>query len=279
MAKPAALSPVAIYGMGRFGNALAGALRAAGNPPARTGGRDPGPAALLQKLKPGTIIMLSVRDDAVAQVAAEFAGLPGCKRFAFVHACGAWGPELLQPLAKAGAKTGAFHILQSFPPQGSAGGAARVAGSWCCLAGPKPLLAKLRSLALALHTKPLELPDSARPAYHAAAVLASNALVAILAQSRDLLLDAGLDPEAAGSMLIPLVTGTLQNVNELGPEKALTGPVARGDYMTLRRHLKAMNRSQALAYRKLMVLTTAFAEKSRRITHSQARALRAVLFD
>ncbi len=276
MAKPAALSPVAIYGMGRFGNALAGALRAAGKPPARTGGRDPGPAALLHKLKPGTIIMLSVRDDALPQVAAEFASLPGCKRFAFVHACGAWGPELLQPLAKAGAKTGAFHILQSFPPQG---GASRVAGSWCCLAGPKPLLAKLRSMALALQTHPLELPDSARPAYHAAAVLASNALVAILAQSRDLLLDAGLEPEAAGAMLIPLVMGTLQNVAELGPEKALTGPVARGDYMTLRRHLKAMNRSQALAYRKLMVLTTAFAEKSRRITHSQARALRAVLFD
>lgn len=275
MGKPAVIPSVAIYGMGRFGNALAGALALAGKPAARTGGREPGPAALLKGLRPGTVIMLSVRDDAVAEVAAEFARVPGCKRFAFVHACGAWGPELLKPLAKAGAATGAFHILQSFPPQD---GAARVAGSWCSIAGAKPLLAKLRKLALALKTLPLEMPDAARPAYHAAAVLASNAMVAILAQGRDLLLDAGIDPRAAGAMLVPLVMGTLRNVAELGPEKALTGPVARGDYMTLRRHLAAMGRNQAAAYRKLMVLTTEFAEKSRRISHAQARALRAVLF-
>lgn len=272
----AKLPPVAVYGMGRFGRAVTGALVALGHRPVRTGGRKQGPARLLRGLKPGTLIVLAVRDDAIAQVSAQFASLPGANRHMFVHASGAFGPVLLARLEDAGAQVGAFHILQSLPPKG---GHLRLAGSWCALAGPPRLGRILRRLARALGMHPFELPDKARPAYHAAAVLASNALVAWLAAGRDLLLRAGLNAKDANAMLLPLVRGTLQNVADFGPEQALTGPVARGDYRTLHRHLAALPRALARAYRAAMVQTTAFAEKAGRISRSQARALRATLFE
>lgn len=270
------LPPVAIYGMGRFGRALAGALKSAGHKPTRTGGRKTGPAALLRRLKPGALIVLSVRDDAVATVAREFATIPGSGEHTYVHAAGAFGPGLLAALEDAGAAVGAFHILQSLPPER---GNLRLAGSWCAVAGPVGLRRSLSALARELGMKPFVLPDKARPAYHAAAVLASNALVAWLAGARDLLVRTGISPRDAISMLLPLVRGTLENVATLGPETALTGPVARGDSRTLQRHLAAMRRGEAAAYRAAMIQTTAFAEKSGRITKAQARALRAVLFE
>lgn len=276
MGKGATIPPVAIYGMGRFGRALAEALKAAGRKPVRTGGRKAGPAALLRGLKPGTLIVLSVRDDAVAPVAAQFAAVPGAGGFSFVHASGAFGPALLARLEDAGANVGAFHILQSLPPKG---GRDRLPGSWCAIAGPPALKRQLRALAQLLEMQPFELPDRARPAYHAAAVLASNALVAWLGLACDLLVRVGLSPRDAVKMLTPLVRGTVDNVAELGPATALTGPVARGDTRTLTRHLAAMNRKQATAWRAAMLQTTNFAEKAGRITKAQARALRAVLFE
>ncbi|MBX3472887.1 MAG: DUF2520 domain-containing protein [Planctomycetes bacterium] len=276
MAKAVHIPPVAIYGMGRFGRALADALKSTGQKPARTGGRKAGPAALLRGLKPGTLIVLAVRDDALAPVAAQFAALPGAGRHAYVHASGAFGPALLAKLEDAGAKVGGFHILQSLPPKQ---GSQRLKGSWCAVAGPAGLRRVLRALALRLGMKPFQLPDKARPIYHAAAVLASNAMVAWLGLARDLLVRTGIRPRDAIAMLTPLVRGTLENVVKVGPETALTGPVVRGDARTLVRHLAAMSRQQAAAYRAAMVQTTAFAEKSGRLTRAQARTIRAVLFE
>jgi predicted short-subunit dehydrogenase-like oxidoreductase (DUF2520 family) len=264
---------VAIYGLGRFGRALAGALESIGRKP-RVGGRAGGPEGLLRGLKPGALVVLSVRDDAIAEVAQAFAALPECRFHSFVHCSGAHGPGLLQPLAQAGAAIGAFHRLQSFPPDNAA---ARVPGSWCAIAGLKPLRESLRSLAKALQMHPFELPDEARPAYHAAAVLASNALVALLAAGRELLRSQPIAHEATANMLLPLVRGTLDNVAEIGPEKALTGPVARGDVETLKTHLRALPPTIKPLYRALMLETVALAERAGRITTAQAGKLRKAL--
>lgn len=265
---------IAIYGMGRFGRALSGALVAIGRAPQRTGGRKDGPQALLAGLKAGTLIVLSVRDGAIEEVGNQFAALGRCGDYSFAHASGAHGADLLEPLARAGAAVGAFHILQSFPPDN---GAARVPGSWCAVSGDKPLVSQLRSLARALQMHPFDIPDAARPAYHAAAVLASNALVTLLAAGRELLLGAGLPAESAEKMLLPLSKGTLENVAAYGPEKALTGPVARGDAQTLRDHLLTLPIAVKPAYRAMMLETVAFAKRAGRVTAEQATALRRVL--
>jgi predicted short-subunit dehydrogenase-like oxidoreductase (DUF2520 family) len=76
--------------------------------------------------------------------------------------------------------------------------------------------------------------------YHAACAMASNALVALEWTAAGVLGRAGIEPAAAAAALLPLLQGTLQNVKSLGLEKALTGPILRGDVATVRKHLEAL---------------------------------------
>ena len=96
---------------------------------------------------------------------------------------------------------------------------------------------------------PVTLAPEAKPLYHAGAVFASNYLVTMLAEAMRLLEEAGIGRDAALAALLPLVRATLENVAAAGPEGALTGPIARGDAATLRRHLSALPHRDADLYR------------------------------
>jgi predicted short-subunit dehydrogenase-like oxidoreductase (DUF2520 family) len=98
--------------------------------------------------------------------------------------------------------------------------------------GPGALDAAL-GIARSLGMEPFELSDDQRPAYHAAASIASNFLVALEAAAEEVAGGAGLDPAEARAALAPLVRATVENWAALGPERALTGPVARGDELTV----------------------------------------------
>ena len=81
-------------------------------------------------------------------------------------------------------------------------------------------------LARALGMTPFEIDDEGRAAYHAAASVASNFLVTLQAAAERIAAGAGLEPGDARQLLLPLLRRTIENVGELGPERALTGPVA-----------------------------------------------------
>lgn len=276
---------LAIYGLGRLGRALAAACLLRGLPVAvgaRTSRPLPpgwpelqvGPEAILRALQAPAIVLLAVPDDALPAVAAEFARLPGASRLWFAHASGLAPVSVFKPLAEAGALTGGFHPLQSFAAED---GAARVPSSWCALAGAPELQQALHVLCDALGMRPFVLRDDQRPAYHAAAVLAGNALTALLALGQDLLLQAGLDPKAAREMLLPLVRGTLDNVQQIGPTAALTGPVVRGDVSTIKAHLGALSGSAREAYCSTMRLVADLAERSGRTSPAAIAAIRVLL--
>ncbi len=90
-------------------------------------------------------------------------------------------------------------------------------------------LALAAELAGALGMHPVEIADSDRAAYHAAASIASNFLVTLEAAAERLARTAGVERD----LLVPLVRATVDNWAELGPMRALTGPVARGDDATV----------------------------------------------
>jgi predicted short-subunit dehydrogenase-like oxidoreductase (DUF2520 family) len=92
--------------------------------------------------------------------------------------------------------------------------------------------------------RPVDVPDDRRVAYHAAAAVASNHLVALLGQVERLAAAAGVPAEAYWDLARP----TIDNVVELGAAAALTGPVARGDWETVRRHLAAIAPDERDAY-------------------------------
>jgi predicted short-subunit dehydrogenase-like oxidoreductase (DUF2520 family) len=209
---------VGIVGLGRLGRALASALRAAGHEVDGPVGRDAVPA--------GEAIVLCVPDAAIEAAATAVAG----SEAAFVgHTSGATPLSALAPAVRAGAAAFGLHPLQTF-----SGAPAAFAGSGCAIGGSTPeALTMARALALDLGTEPFPIADEDRAAYHAAASVASNFLVTLEDAAEALAGGAGLEPAAARRLLAPLVHTTVESWAAAGPERALTGPVARGDARTV----------------------------------------------
>jgi predicted short-subunit dehydrogenase-like oxidoreductase (DUF2520 family) len=220
---PTERAPILIVGRGRVGASLAAAAREAGVP-ARLVSSDEAPAAA----RSATAALLCVPDAAIAEVAAGLAqGPPPLVG----HVSGA---TTLEPLAAANAP-GAFslHPLQTFPGEETA-----VAGLPCATAGSDEAAESFASMfARRLGMRPFSVPDEHRAAYHAAACISSNFLVALQESAAGLLEAAGV--EDGRELLAPLVLATAANWAESGGA-ALTGPIARGDAATVGRHREAL---------------------------------------
>ena len=181
------------------------------------------------------LVVIATPDAAVAEVAAaiEPAGTA-----AVAHLAGSLGLDALA----CHPRPAALHPLAALPD--AATGARRLrSGCWFAVAGD-PLA---REVVADLGGSAFEVADGDRAAYHAAAVVASNHLVALLAQAERIGAGAGV-PFAA---FLDLVRATVDNVAELGPAAALTGPAARGDEATIGRHLEAIAPAERTAYQAL----------------------------
>jgi predicted short-subunit dehydrogenase-like oxidoreductase (DUF2520 family) len=212
----AAIKRVAVVGRGRLGSALAAALRDAGF-------EAPEPAGRGKLPQPADAILLCVPDAEIAAAAATVAGAAPLVG----HTSGATPLSALAPAA--GAQLFALHPLQTVTAAG-----ASFAGCGCAVAGSTPsALGAARTLATRLGMAPFALGDDQRAAYHAAASIASNFLITLEAEAEALATDAGIDGFDARRMLGPLVRTTVENWIALGPRRALTGPVARGDTATV----------------------------------------------
>ena len=215
--QPLALERVAVVGRGRLGSALAPALRAAGFDVPDPTGRDERPPA------DADAVLLCVPDAEIAKVRVD-GPLVG-------HTSGATPLSALP-------HPGAFGL---HPLQTATGPGTRFDGCGCAIAGATPAaLSAARELATRLGMVPFELRDDQRAAYHAAASIASNFLITLEAEAEQLASDAGIEGFDARRMLGPLVTTTVANWIELGPRRALTGPVARGDRATVGRQRAAI---------------------------------------
>jgi predicted short-subunit dehydrogenase-like oxidoreductase (DUF2520 family) len=210
---------IALIGHGRLGSTLAPALRAAGFDVTGPHGRGTPPAS--------DVVLLCVPDGEIASAAAaavDSAPVIG-------HTSGATPLRTLDATHSFG-----LHPLQTF-----AAGGGDFAGCGCAIGGTTPrALATAELIARRLGMDPFTIADADRAAYHAAASIASNFLVTIEAAAEQVAGGAGLAPERARELLAPLVRTTVENWVALGPERALTGPVARGDDMTVARQRAAI---------------------------------------
>jgi predicted short-subunit dehydrogenase-like oxidoreductase (DUF2520 family) len=208
---------IAVVGPGRVGVPLAAALDEAGLVVDGPLGRGETPA-------PCDAVVLCVPDaeiPATAEAVAGAAPLVG-------HTSGA---TPLAALAPATAERFGLHPLQTFA---SGAGPETFTGAGAAVAGSTPSALDFAvSLARRLGMTPFEIDDEGRAAYHAAASLASNFLVTLQAAAESIAGGAGLEPSEARALLVPLLRRTVENLAELGPEGALTGPIARGDHATV----------------------------------------------
>jgi predicted short-subunit dehydrogenase-like oxidoreductase (DUF2520 family) len=228
-----------VAGRGNLGRSLTRALRAAGHQVtlvrARTG--IPKLARTLQS-QPSALVFLTVPDGAIASVAAKLgvAGMAIPPSVAFVHMSGALELGILKSLRRH--PVGSFHPLQSFPeprpPDAFRGIVVAVDATTVSLRR------SLNGLARDLGATPRRVEDQHRAVYHAAAVFASNYLVALLGEAVGLLEQAGWSEREATAALVRLSEGVLLSVSRRGPTAALTGPIRRGDVETVQRHLSVL---------------------------------------
>jgi len=205
---------------------------------------------LVRSLAPArpAVIFLTVPDDALSAVAVRLAALGEAipTNAAFVHASGALELGVLAPLRRRHS-VGSFHPLRSFPEPGTPEAFRGIVIG--VDASSESLRRVLNTLARDLGAKPKRVDDAQRAVYHAAAVFASNYVVALLAEAVRLLEHSGWTEKEAVQGLLPLAEGAVANVRKRGPIPALTGPIRRGDAETVRRHLAALGALDAHAGR------------------------------
>lgn len=242
-----------IVGAGRLGTALGAALARRGwlaeaivdrdaraaRESRRIIGRGRASTSYAAAAEAGGAVIIAVPDDAIGRVAAALARSGGAwaGRPVF-HTSGLVPSGALGPLVRRGASAASLHPIQSFPRKDAPASVFKGI-TWGIEGGPAAVEAA-GEIVRALRGHVLLLSEKDKPLYHAACALASNAFVALEWTAAGVLQQAGVTEDAAFAALLPLVQGTLQNVKSLGLEKALTGPVVRGDSATVRKHLEAL---------------------------------------
>jgi predicted short-subunit dehydrogenase-like oxidoreductase (DUF2520 family) len=210
------LTSCAIVGAGRLGTALAAALRATGLEIDGPLGRGADPVGA------GAVLLCVPDREIAAAAAAVTPGVP------VGHCSGATGLGVL-----AGHEAFGLHPLMTVPHDG----APPFAGAGAAVAGATPrALAVAHGLAARLGMRATTIADEDRAAYHAAASIASNFLVTLEGAAERLARTAGVDRE----LLAPLVRASVEDWVRLGAERALTGPIARGDEATIERQRAAV---------------------------------------
>ncbi len=246
------MTKISIIGPGRVGGALAIALSGRGfvidSIVARNYERA---SAIIEKIGGGTrivgpdrldelrgeIILITTRDDQIAEVALELASHPPAAGTKVLHTSGSRTSEVLTPIRNAGAHTGSFHPLVSISEPFL--GSTRFKGVYFCIEGDSQAVSAANEIAVSLGGKPFEIPTDKKPLYHAAAVMACGHVVALISEAVEMLSKCGPDEAESKRILLPLIDSTLQNLHEQAFEEALTGPFARADIETFRSHLSA----------------------------------------
>jgi predicted short-subunit dehydrogenase-like oxidoreductase (DUF2520 family) len=238
VARPAAGSVLAVtvvrvVGPGRAGGALGLVLAAAGWRVAEPVRHGDDPAAAAAGVD---VVVIATPDAAVAEVAGAVVARG---EVTVVHLAGSLGLDVLAPHEH----RAAVHPLTSLPDADT--GARRLRGAWFATAASTARAgAVVDAIVGACAGRTLRVADADRAAYHAAACIASNHLVGLLGQVERVAATVGVPLEA----YLDLVRATVENVAELGPAAALTGPAARGDEPTLERHRGALAADERPGY-------------------------------
>lgn len=242
----------AIIGAGKVGNILAAHLHQCGYTLAGVASKSPASAAALAEhfaapwssnpseiIKNAEIVFITTPDRYIKEMVWQIAQNGGwCKEQYVYHASGAFGATILTVAKEQGAFIGALHPLQSF---------ADIKNTENCLTdvyfavdGDAQAVALAQTIVHDIGGHSFFVSPDKRALYHAAACIASNYLVVLVHNAVNLFQQLGLSDKEATTALLPLLQGTLDNLASKGAEKALTGPIVRGDISTTVAHLQAL---------------------------------------
>ena len=221
------------------------------------------------------LIFITTPDDVIAKIASEVRWRSGQ---GVVHCSGAHSVDILEAARQFGANVGSFHPLQTFATVNQA--IENLPGSTFALEAEEPLLSQLKELASLLNGRWVELKPGEKVLYHTAAVFVSNYLVTLVKLALDLWQTFGVPAKEATQSLLPLLRGTVNNIENIGLPNCLTGPISRGDLGTIKRHLatlEAQDSSLFTIYRELGLETIPIALAKGKIDENKAKELKTLL--
>ena len=221
------------------------------------------------------LVFITTPDDVIARVCSE---VQWHKGQSVVHCSGAHSVDILEPAQKLGATVGSFHPLQTFAGIDQA--IENLPGSFFALEAEEPLLSRLKDLIPLLDGNWVELKPGDKVLYHAAAVFACNYLVTLVKMALALWQDFGVTQKDATTALMPLLKGTINNIDTIGLPDCLTGPIARGDLGTISKHLNALEaKSPTLlhTYKELGLQTVPIALAKGKVDEHRADEMKALL--
>jgi predicted short-subunit dehydrogenase-like oxidoreductase (DUF2520 family) len=291
MSRPARLA-VGVVSAGRVGAVLGAALAQAGHTVVAASGVSRASVLRAGQLLPDVpllppdevarradLVLLAIPDDALAGTVRGLAAVGALRPGQIVvHTSGAHGVDVLAPAVDVGALPLALHPAMTFA--GKPEDLQRIAAcSFAVTAAADDEVAWSvgEALVVEIGADPVRVPQSARPLYHAALAHGANHLVTLVAECSDLLRKAGVEP--AERLLGPLLSAALDNALRHG-DRALTGPVTRGDVGTVRVHLRVLAEAEPEAlpgYRALALRTAQRAQAAGLLSAPDAAEIGAVL--
>jgi len=193
-----------------------------------------------------SLILIATPDDVINSVARKMAAFfeqnslftRSKMRRTVLHTSGALSSAELQPLKRLGFATGSLHPLISISDVHS--GSSMFRDSFFCVEGDKRARSAAVSIARALGGKTFSIKSNSKALYHAAAVMAAGNMIALFDMAIKMLQRCGLSPRRSREVLLPLLKSSIANLETADPADALTGPFARGDVVTVRKHLAAI---------------------------------------
>ncbi len=261
----------AIVGCGKVGTALAIFLTRAGYRPAGFASKNLSSAKHVADMvlsdhfsdvpwditRYADVVLITSPDSAIKDTCDAISQHAGFADNAVVmHCSGALASSALSSAKTCGAWIGSMHPLQSFASADHK--ANPFQGIIVSIEGEDPAVQAAKTIAIDLGGKVVTLRTEAKTLYHASAVVASNYLVTLLDLAVRLIEEAGVDRRDAFNLLKPLIEGTLSNIENVGVQKALTGPIARGDIKTVEKHIEEIQikRPELLALYKMLAFYT-----------------------
>ncbi len=212
------------------------------------------------------IIFITTNDDEIERVCNTLVEQDLlCKGKILVHMSGSSSSSILQSAKQKGCYTYSLHPLQSFADIHKA--VQDLKHTVFSVEGDDDKIEVIESILNRMRNKYFRITAEQKALYHAAACMVSNYLVTLMEQGLSLFESIGIDKQEGYKALLPLIEGTIKNIDALGTEKALTGPIARGDSKTIKRHVKAMGEYSPESlefYRFMGMLTIELAVRSKK---------------
>ena len=284
---------IGLIGAGSAGTALILALHERGYPIVGIASRTLAKAQRCARLvdcetfstDPGAVVPLAdalfiaTPDDVIREVCEGIANQGGFRAGQIVaHLSGALTSEELEAARACGAKGMALHPMQTFadPQQG----AKNMIGASFSLEGDPEAVAFGREVVEAFSGRVFVIPKERKALYHAALCVASNYLVTVVDLAARIMERAGVGKEEALGAMLPLIRGTVNNLERIGLPGALTGPISRGDAATIARHLNAMEELAPEVldlYRTLGAETVRLAREKGGLDRAEEEAIRGML--